>query len=110
VGRCERSCCRFRSRQTLLPTITRCGMRGLTRLLAALAAAVVVAASDQQVFQQPTTAGSKPAQRASDKTNSTGNLIFWSVSSLLQHWPNNRYINGIVTSRLTPLSACADVN
>ena len=103
MSRCERACYQFRSSQTFLLTITHCGMRGLTRLLIALAAAVVVAASDQQVFQQPATTGPKPAQKASDKTNSTGNLIFWSVSSLLQHWPNNRYINGTVTSRLTSL-------
>ena len=72
-------------------------MRVLTRLLVALTAAVVVVASDQQVFQQHAAPGSKSAQWASDKTNSTGNLVFWSVSSLLQHWPNNRYINGMVT-------------
>lgn len=104
-----RSCPRFRSSQTSLLTTTWRGMRGLGRILVALTAAAAVAASDQQVFQQNSTPGSKPAQKTSDKANSTGNLIFWSVSSLLQHWPNNRYINGIVTSLLTLLSR-ADVN
>ena len=76
---------------------TPCSMRRWTPLLVILAVAVVGATSDQQIFQQYAAPGPMQAQRASDKTNSTGNLIFWSVSSLLQLWPNNRYINGTVT-------------
>ena len=57
-----------------------------------LAAAALGVTSDQRVFQQ------HPA-RTSDKANSTGNLIFWSVNSLLQFWPNTRYTNGMVTFR-----------
>ena len=68
-------------------------MRGWSRLLLILAAAAVRVTADQQVFQQ------HAAASASDKTNSTGNLIFWSVSSFLQHWPGTRYINGMVMPR-----------
>ena len=86
--------------QGLVPNfqdLTLRSMRGWTCLLVILAAAAIGGASDQQVFQQHAVPGLKPAQRASDKANSTGNLIFWSVNSLLQHWPNTRYINGEVT-------------
>ena len=93
---CGMKCDKTRIRQTFLPTLTRSRMYGWTRLLVILAAAAVQASSDQQLFQQHATPGLKPVQRASDKANSTGNLIFWSVSSLLQHWPNTRYINGTV--------------
>lgn len=72
-------------------------MRKWTRLLAILAIAAVGATSDQQVPLQRTAPGLGPTQ-VLDKTNSTGNLIFWSVNSFLQHWPNTRYINGMVTS------------
>jgi hypothetical protein len=78
-------------------------MRGWTRLFVALTAAVVGTASDQQVFQQRTGHGLGQVQRASDTTNSTGNLIFSSVNSLLQQWPNTRYINGMMTFRYSPL-------
>jgi hypothetical protein len=71
-------------------------MRGWTRLFVVLAAATVGAAFYQQFFQEHALPGLDLAQRAPDKTNSTGNLIFWSISSLLQHWPNTRYINGAV--------------
>ena len=74
-------------------------MRGWTRVLIILAAVAVQATPDQQLFQQPAASGVKPVQRVFDRTNSTGNLIFWSISSLLQHWPNTRYINGMVTFR-----------
>ena len=74
-------------------------MRVWTCLLAILAAATVGVTSDQQVFQKHVVSGPEPAQRVSDKTNSTGNLIFWSVASLLQSWPNTRYINGMVVFR-----------
>ena len=74
-------------------------MRVWTCLLAILAAATVGVTSDQQVFQKHVAPGLEPAQRASDKTNSTGNLIFWSIASLLQSWPNTRYINGMVVFR-----------
>lgn len=72
-------------------------MGGWTRLLVILAAAAVGATSDQQVFQQHAAPDLKPAQGLSDKVNSTGNLIFSSVNSLLKLWPNARYINGMVT-------------
>ena len=71
-------------------------MHSWTRLLAILVAAAAGAAPDQQVFQQHAAQGLKQVQRTSDQTNSTANLIFWSVSSLLQHLPNTRYINGMV--------------
>ena len=74
-------------------------MRGWMHLLVVLAAAVVQAAPNQQVFQHHAAPDLKPAF---DTSNSTGNLIFWSVNSLLQHWPNNRYINGMATFRKTP--------
>ena len=83
-------------------------MRGWTHLLAALAAATVGTAYDQQVFQQRTDPGLGSTQRASDTTNSTGNLIFSSVNSLLQQWPNTRYINGMMAFRYTALT-CVDV-
>ncbi|KAF9788174.1 hypothetical protein BJ322DRAFT_611735 [Thelephora terrestris] len=70
-------------------------MRRLTNLLVVfVAAAARVAANDQQVFRQHATPDSKLAQRTYDQASSTGNLIFWSVNSLLQQWPNTRYING----------------
>ena len=69
-------------------------MRNWARLLVISAVAAVGAASDQQPFQQH----AAPV-RAFDKTSSTGNLIFSSVSSLLQHWPNTRYITGMTTFR-----------
>lgn len=71
-------------------------MRGWTRLLVIFAAAAVRATSEQHGFQQHAVPGLK---KGFDKTTSTGNLIFWSVSSLLQHWPNTRYINGMATVR-----------
>jgi hypothetical protein len=79
---------------------------GWTRLLIALITAAVGTASDQQVFQQHTSPGFRPAQRASDTTNSTGNLIFWSVNSLLQQWPNTRYINGVMTFPIGSAQVC----
>ena len=94
---------RFRGHQALFLTVARCNMRAWTCLLVILAAAAVGVTSDQRVFQQHTAPGPRPAQRASDKANSTGNLIFWSVNSLLQHWPNTRYVNGMLTSRQTLL-------
>ena len=75
-------------------------MRGLTRLLVILAAAAVRATTDQKAFQQHAPPGLKTAF---DKTSSAGNLIFWSIDSLLQHWPNSRYVMGMVTFRWTPL-------
>ncbi|KAJ7262775.1 hypothetical protein B0H12DRAFT_1104389, partial [Mycena haematopus] len=30
--------------------------------------------------------------------NATGHLVFDTVSSLLQHWPNTKYYNGVCTS------------
>ena len=77
-------------------------MRGWTRLLVILVATAIGATSDQ-VFQQHAAPGPMPAQRASDNANLTGNLVFWSANSLLQLWPNNRYINGTVTFRQTLL-------
>ncbi|KAF9653761.1 hypothetical protein BDM02DRAFT_3086829 [Thelephora ganbajun] len=78
-------------------------MRGWTYLLVIPVVAVLGTASGQQAFLQHAASGLKPAQRASDKANSTGNLIFWSVSSLLQHWPNTRYINGhTITAATVP--------
>ena len=72
-------------------------MRGWTHPLLVLAAAAVGVISDQRAFQKLPASGSGPAQRAFNRANSTGNLIFWSVNSLLQHWPNTRYVNGMVT-------------
>ena len=83
-------------------------MRGWTRLLVILAAVTVGSASDQQIFQQHAASGTRPVHRASDKANSTGNLVFWSVSSFLQHWPNTRYINGMATFWQIPVQR-ADV-
>ena len=88
---------RFRDRQALFLTLTRYRMRALACLLAILAAAAVGVTSDQQVFQQHVSPGLEPPRRASDRTNSTGNLIFWSIASLLQFWPNTRYVNGMFT-------------
>ena len=72
-------------------------MRGWTRLLVVLTAAAVGATPDQYAFQQYTAPGLRQAQR----TNSTGNLVFGSVNSLLQRWPNTRYINGLLTTHQT---------
>ena len=80
-------------------------MRGWARLLVILAATAVRAIPDQQVFHQHTAPSLKIGF---NKTNSTGNLIFWSVSSFLQHWPNTRYINGTVTFWQIPVQR-ADV-
>ena len=74
-------------------------MRGWAPLLVTLTTAAAGVASDQRVFQNHAAPGLEPAQRVFDKGNSTGNLIFRSVSSLLQVWPNTRYINGMVTFR-----------
>ena len=76
-------------------------MRSWASLLVILTVAAVVAASDQQVLQQHAVPRLESVQRTSARTNSTGNLIFWSVNSLLQHWPNTRYITGMETSRWT---------
>ena len=65
-------------------------MLAWTCLLAILAAAAVGITSGQQVFQQHVSPGL-------EMTNSTGNLIFWSIASLLQFWPNTRYVNGMFT-------------
>lgn len=62
-----------------------------------LAAAAVVVADDQVRFRQQVGAGLESARGSYQEGNSTGNLIFWSVNSLLQHWPNTRYTNGTVT-------------
>ena len=62
-----------------------------------LAAAAVVVADDQVRFRQQVDADLESARGSYQKGNSTGNLIFWSVNSFLQHWPNTRYTNGTVT-------------
>ena len=72
-------------------------MRGWTCLSAILAAVTIEVTSGQHAFQQHTASGLWPAQEASGEKNSTRNLIFWSVNSLLQHWPNTRYISGMAT-------------
>ena len=87
----------FRSRQASFQTLTRSSMRSLAHLLVVIAAAAVRVASDQQVLQHYAAPGLGPTDRAFNKINSTGNLMFWSVSSLLQQRPNTRYINGMVT-------------
>ena len=72
-------------------------MRGWKCLLVILAAAVAGVTPDQQAFQQHAVSDPSPAQKTPEKAGSTGNLIFWSINSLLQFWPNTRYINGMMT-------------
>ena len=97
---CNMKCDKIPIHQTFLSTLTLSRMLGWTRLgLTILTAAAVQASSDQQLFQQHAAPGLKPVQRASDKANSTGNLIFWSVSSFLQHWPNSYHVNGMAMFR-----------
>lgn len=70
-------------------------MHAWNYLPAVLLSAAVGVANDQQVFRQHAAPHIKLTRGAYDTVkNSTGNLIFWSVNSLLQHWPNTRYING----------------
>ena len=90
--------------------LIRCSMCGWTCLMVILAAIAVGAASgsDQKSFQQHAALSLMPAQRAFDNTNSTGNLIFWSINSLLQVWPNGRYTAGTVTLQLTSLQRVDD--
>ena len=102
TGRFTEGIPQFRSRefQALISTLNPCSMHAWTHLLVVLMAAGVGVANDQQVVQQLAAPASALAQGAYDnETNSTGNLIFWSVNSLLQNWPNTRYINGMVTFR-----------
>ena len=98
-------CGQIRVHQALFLALTQSGMHRWTCFLLILAASAVRAISDQRVFQQHAGPGSdlKPTQRASGMVNSTGNLIFWSVNSLLQHWPNTRYVNGTAMFRCAPV-------
>ena len=87
----------FCNPKAAFPTLTRYSMRAWTCLLGIVAAGMVGATSDQQVLQRHAASDPQPAQRVLGNTNSTGNLIFSSVNSLLQFWLNTRYINGTVT-------------
>ena len=84
----------------------RTSMYRWTHPLVVLAVAAVAGAMASQQFFQ----GSESVQRAPDtERNSTANLVFWSVSSLLQQWPNTRYANGMLTFQPRPTVQCADM-
>ena len=85
-------------------------MRHRARLLVVLVAAAAGTVSGQQPLQQHAVRGSESVQRAPDaKINSTTNLIFWSVFSLLQQRPNTRYLNGMVPFQPKPTVQRADM-
>jgi hypothetical protein len=62
------------------------------------AATINVASSPQVSWESPITS----SQKAVGNPSATGNLIFQSVSNLLQHWPNAKHLNGINLRRLDP--------
>ena len=97
AGRNPRTWTRFHSFELSSLTFTQSSMRNWSCLLVTLVAAAAGAAPDQQVSQQYTAQSLKQVQTASEKTNSTANLISCSVSSLLQQLPNTRHTNGMIT-------------
>lgn len=59
-------------------------MKGWELCLLASAFPIAVLSAPQTVLEAP----------LSDRRSATGNLIFQSVSNILQHWPNTKYVNG----------------
>lgn len=97
------------SRVLSFRTLTQANMCHWIRLLVVLATATG-AMSSQHFFQQHAAQDSESVRSAPDAmVNSTENLIFWSVSSLLQQWPNTRYINGMAMFQPKPTVQCVDV-